>query len=140
MITKEVFQNYVDKGYSMIPISKKIDVEDETPLTIYSRLNKENNSFLLESVEGGIKWAQYSIVGLDCCDSIKVTDNKIEILTNGVSKFIESDDPLKTIKDITSNHTSPSIDDLPRFFGGYVGFFAYESAKYAEDRINKLPS
>ena len=140
MITKEVFQNYVDKGYSMIPISKKIAVEDETPLTIYSRLNKENNSFLLESVEGGIKWAQYSIVGLDCCDSIKVTDNKIEILTNGVSKFIESDDPLKTIKDITSNHTSPSIDDLPRFFGGYVGFFAYESAKYAEDRINKLPS
>ena len=33
---------------------------------------------------------------------------------------------------------TPEIKDLPRFYGGYVGFFAYESAKYAEKRIADL--
>ena len=27
---------------------------------------------------------------------------------------------------------------MPRFFGGYVGFFAYESSKYAEKKIFNL--
>ena len=29
---------------------------------------------------------------------------------------------------------------MPRFYGGYVGFFAYESAQYAETKIAKLAS
>ena len=47
--------------------------------------------FLLESVEGGNKWSQYSIIGFDCQDFIKISDGKIivsDIL--GPSIFVEN--------------------------------------------------
>ena len=106
-------------------------------MCIRDRSNK-TNTFLLESVEGGDKWAQYSIIGLDCVDTIKVSGNTIENRVNSSISSFESDNPLEEIKKLTSNDKSPEIDNLPRFYGGYVGFFAYESAQYAEKRIADL--
>lgn len=138
MINKEQFQQYADQGFNIIPIAKDVHLDDVTPLTIYSQISNKSNTFLLESVEGGETWAQYSIVGLDCTDTIKVTGNTIETRTGAqVSSFI-SDNPLDEIQELISSLKTPEIKDLPRFYGGYVGFFAYESAKYAEKRIAEL--
>lgn len=138
MINKQEFQSYVDQGYNMIPVSKNISLEQATPLNLYSKISNKTNTFLLESVEGGEKWAQYSIIGLDCIDTIKVTGNIIETRVDSEVLSFQSDNPLQEIKNLTSEHKSPQIDNLPRFFGGYVGFFAYESAQYAEKRIAEL--
>ena len=138
MINKEQFQQYADQGFNIIPVAKDVHLYDVTPLTIYSQISNKSNTFLLESVEGGETWAQYSIVGLDCLDTIKVTGNTIEIKTGDqISSFI-SDNPLDEIQELISGLKTPEITDLPRFYGGYVGFFAYESAKYAEKRIADL--
>ena len=138
MINKEQFQQYADQGFNIIPVAKDVHLDDMTPLTIYSQISNKSNTFLLESVEGGETWAQYSIVGLDCLDTIKVTGNTIETKTGDqISSFI-SDNPLDEIQELISGLKTPEIKDLPRFYGGYVGFFAYESAKYAEKRIADL--
>ena len=138
MINKEQFQQYADQGFIIIPVAKDVHLDDVTPLTIYSQISNKSNTFLLESVEGGETWAQYSIVGLDCLDTIKVTGNTIETKTGDqISSFI-SDNPLDEIQELISGLKTPEIKDLPRFYGGYVGFFAYESAKYAEKRIADL--
>ena len=138
MINKEQFQQYADQGFNIIPVAKDVHLDDVTPLTIYSQISNKSNTFLLESVEGGETWAQYSIVGLDCLDTIKVTGNTIETKTgNQISSFI-SDNPLDEIQELISSLKTPEIKGLPRFYGGYVGFFAYESAKYAEKRIADL--
>ena len=140
MINKEQFQQYADQGFNIIPVAKDVHLDDVTPLTIYSQISNKSNTFLLESVEGGETWAQYSIVGLDCLDTIKVTGNTIETKTGDqISSFI-SDNPLDEIQELISGLKTPEIKDLPRFYGGYVGFFAYESAKYAEKRIADLVS
>ncbi len=71
-------------------------------------------------------------------DTIKVTGNTIETKTGAqISSFI-SDNPLDEIQELISSLKTPEIKDLPRFYGGYVGFFAYESAKYAEKKIADL--
>lgn len=138
MINKEQFQQYADQGFNIIPVAKDVHLDDVTPLTIYSQISNKSNTFLLESVEGGETWAQYSIVGLDCLDTIKVTGNIIETKTGAqISSFI-SDNPLDEIQELISSLKTPEIKDLPRFYGGYVGFFAYESAKYAEKKIADL--
>ena len=138
MINKEQFEQYADQGFNIIPVAKDVHLDDVTPLTIYSQISNKSNTFLLESVEGGETWAQYSIVGLDCLDTIKVTGNTIETKTGAqISSFI-SDNPLDEIQELISSLKTPEIKDLPRFYGGYVGFFAYESAKYAEKRIADL--
>ena len=113
-------------------------MDNASPLTIYSKVANKTNTFLLESVEGGEKWAQYSIIGIDCLDSIKVTGDVVETKINSIVSSFQSSDPLNEIRKLTSLHKAPEIENLPRFYGGYVGFFAYESAQYAEKRIADL--
>ena len=138
MINKLQFQEYANQGFNIIPLSKEISLDNASPLTIYSKVANKTNTFLLESVEGGEKWAQYSIIGIDCLDSIKVTGDVVETKINSIVSSFQSSDPLNEIRKLTSLHKAPEIENLPRFYGGYVGFFAYESAQYAEKRIADL--
>ena len=140
MLSKEEFQAQIDSGFNIIPVVEDLHIENQTPLTLYSQVSKKNNTFLLESVEGGDRWSQYSIIGFNCSDTIKVTGNVVELNNGNKLTSITSDDPLGEIQKITSSFKSPNMIDLPRFHGGYVGFFAYESARYAEKRISDLSS
>ena len=138
MITKEEYIEYANNGFNIVPLVKSIDANFDSPINLYSNIKNKKDTFLLESIEGGERWAQYSIIGLDCTDTIKVTGNRIEIKTDSISKSIESSDPLNELNKIVSNYQSPNIENMPRFYGGYVGFFAYESAQYAEEKIKSL--
>ena len=138
MITKEEYKEYANNGFNIVPLVKSIDANFDSPINLYSNIKNKKDTFLLESIEGGVRWAQYSIIGLDCTDTIKVTGNKIEIKKDSISNSIESSDPLNELNKIINNYQSPDIEDMPRFYGGYVGFFAYESAQYAEAKIKSL--
>ena len=139
MIAKEEYNNFKDANFTVLPISRKVSAPGDTPLSLYSKISDQKNNFLLESVEGGERWAQYSIIGFGCLDTIKVSGNTIETLINGVSNKCKAENPLLAIQEITSQHLSPNLEHLPRFHGGYVGFFAYESSQYAEAKIAMLP-
>ena len=139
MITKEKFEDFKNNDFSMLPIVREVVSPDDNPLSLFKKISDKKNNFLLESVEGGDKWAQYSIIGFGCLDTIKAYGNVIETSINGMNERFVSDQPLKDIEKLTSQDQSPNLDDLPRFYGGYVGFFAYESAQYAEKKISCLP-
>ena len=79
MMTKEEYINYVENGFNIVPLVKDLKIKSGSPIDLYSKIKNKQNTFLLESIEGGEKWAQYSIIGLDCKDTIKVTGNKIVI-------------------------------------------------------------
>ena len=138
MITSKEYDELKLEGFNIIPLIKEIDSDSDSPTSLYSRIKDKRNSFLLESIEGGEKWAQYSIIGLDCKDTIKVTGNKIEIKNNEATTKLESKDPLNELDNILTKFKSPNLENMPRFYGGYVGFFAYESAQYAEEKIRSL--
>ena len=138
MITNKEYDELKLEGFNIIPLIKEIDSDSDSPTSLYSRIKDKRNSFLLESIEGGEKWAQYSIIGLDCKDTIKVTGNKIEIKNNEATTILESKDPLNELDNILTKFKSPNLENMPRFYGGYVGFFAYESAQYAEEKIRSL--
>ena len=138
MITNKEYDELKLEGFNIIPLIKEIDSDSDSPTSLYSRIKDKRNSFLLESIEGGEKWAQYSIIGLDCKDTIKVTGNKIEIKNNEATTILESKDPLNELDNILTKFKSPNLENMPRFYGGFVGFFAYESAQYAEEKIRSL--
>ena len=98
MITKEEFKKYTYAGFNIVPISKELDIDSDSPLSLYSKIKDKENTFLLESIEGGERWAQYSIIGLNCSDYIKVSDNKIQFQEGGEISSFESDNPLEEIK------------------------------------------
>ena len=61
MITKAEYIKYADSAYSIIPLTREIDNAGDTPISLYSKISDQQNTFLLESVEGGNRWAQYSL-------------------------------------------------------------------------------
>ena len=140
MITKKEFEDYKNNDFSILPMAREIVSPADNPLSLFSKIADKKNNFLFESVEGGDKWAQYSIIGFGCLDTIKAYGNVIETSIDGMNERLVSDQPLKDIEKITSKDKSPSLANLPRFYGGYVGFFAYESAQYAEKKISSLPT
>ncbi len=140
MITKKEFEDYKNNDFSILPMAREIVSPADNPLSLFSKIADKKNNFLFESVEGGDKWAQYSIIGFGCLDTIKAYGNLIETSIDGMNERFVSDQPLKDIEKITSKDQSPSLANLPRFYGGYVGFFAYESAQYAEKKISSLPT
>ena len=139
MITNKEYKNFQDADYTVLPMSREIVAPGETPLSLYSKIADQQNNFLFESVEGGDRWAQYSIIGFGCLDTIKVSGKTIETVIGGIKDKFIAENPLQAIEEIVSKHRTPNIDNLPRFHGGYIGFFAYESAQYAEIKIASLP-
>ena len=85
-------------------ISIEILADLETPLSVFKKLGNKPFSYLFESVEGGEKWARYSLIGLPSSTVLKVFENEIQIWKKGEieEKFIV-DDPFKYIEDYQEN-------------------------------------
>ena len=135
MISKEQYERFKLDGFNVIPLITQIHLNSDSPTNLYSKIKDKRNTFLLESIEGGEKWAQYSIIGLDCNDTIKISGNKIDLKIDGQIKSYNSEDPLEDLNKLIASHKAPEQEEFPRFYGGYVGFFAYESARYSEKKI-----
>ena len=129
MITNTEYKKFKDADYTVLPMCREIMAPGESPLSLYSKIANQQNNFLFESVEGGDRWAQYSIIGFGCIDTIKISGKKIETIIDGSRDIFEAENPLQAIEEIISKNRSPKIENLPRFHGGYIGFFAYESAQ-----------
>ena len=119
-----------------IPVSREILADMETPLSVYRKLADCSYSYLFESVEGGEKWARYSLIGLKARKIIKIIENQIEILQDGeVLESIISDDPLSYIDELQKSFNLEEDPNLPKFNGGLVGDFAYDCVRYIEKRV-----
>lgn len=138
MDTKE-YNDLKSSGYTVVPVSKRLALTDENPVSLFAKVRDRKNNFLLESVEGGNTWAQYSIIGFDCTETIKVSGNNVIITKDASCESIKSDNPLDVLAMKVNEEKNFSLENMPRFYGGYVGFFAYESAGYAEKRLAQLP-
>ena len=138
MISKNDFNKLAKKGYNRIPLMCEVLADLDTPLSTYTKICNFPYSYLFESVEGGEKWGRYSIIGLPAKKIISVTGEKVKITEN--SKLIDeynTSDPLKEIEKIQQSYKVAQIEGMPRFSGGLVGYFGYETIRYIEPRLNK---
>ncbi|OEH85921.1 anthranilate synthase component I [Desulfuribacillus stibiiarsenatis] len=127
------FQTFCEfaKDYQMIPIQKEYIADFETPISIFNKIVHEKNVFLLESVEGGEKWARYSFIGKNPF-LIATIHNQQLILKGTINQEIKTLQPLDELERILSDYKSPMIHGMPPFTGGAVGFFAYDIIQYFE--------
>ena len=119
-----------------IPVSREILADMETPLSVYRKLANCSYSYLFESVEGGEKWARYSLIGLHAKRIIKVIKNEIEILEEGnIIENITTEDPLAYIEKLQKSFSLEEDSNLPKFNGGLVGYFSYDCVRYIERKL-----
>jgi anthranilate synthase component 1 len=135
-MTPEQFQTLADQGYNRIPVSREVLADLDTPLSTYLKLANGPYSYLLESVHGGEKWGRYSIIGLPCSTVLRISGNDITLLQKGeVVESLSSADPLAWIESFQGRYHAPDLPGLPRFTGGLVGYFGYDTVRYIEPRL-----
>jgi len=127
----EEFRRLSEKG-NLIPVYKEILADTYTPVTAFLKLGG-TPSFLLESVEGGEKWARYSFLGARPAKIIKGRGNTVEVIEgNRAQQVFETDNPMALIKKEISAFRPVEAKGLPRFFGGLVGYIGYDMVKFFE--------
>ena len=120
-----------------IPVSLEILADMETPLSVYKKLANKPFSYLFESVEGGEKWARYSLIGLPCSKVIKVYNKQIQIFKYGkIEEEIIVSDPLEFLENYHEETKVKFDDELPMFTGGLVGYLGYDCIGYIEPRLS----
>ena len=121
-----------------VPVFREILADMETPLSVYQKLANAPFSYLFESVEGGDKWARYSLIGLPANKIIRITGNRLEVTDNG--RIIESKEiknPLEYIEACQKEVQIVEQEGLPKFNGGLVGYFGYDCVRYIEPRLKE---
>lgn len=116
---------------NLIPVYREILADLETPLSAFLKL-KGRIGFLLESVEGGEKWARYSFLGSDPCLTIEGRDRDLIIKRGRQKEKIRCDDPLRVIASELKKYKPVLVPGLPRFFGGFVGYMGYDTVRHFE--------
>ncbi|MDE0453029.1 MAG: anthranilate synthase component I [Gammaproteobacteria bacterium] len=139
-MNQDDFDRLAASGYNRIPVVREVAADLETPLSTYLKLADGPYSYLLESAQGGERWGRYSIIGLPCDTVIRVAGDTVTVETGG--KTIESaqtDDPLAFIEAYQGRFRVPRGEsasaELPRFIGGLVGYFGYDTVRYTETRL-----
>ncbi|MGB0187870.1 MAG: anthranilate synthase component I [Aequoribacter sp.] len=135
-ISKVEFQQLKAEGFKRVPVAATFLADMETPLTAYLKLARGAYSYLFESVQGGEKWGRYSIIGLPCSHRLVARGHVMqEVRGNDVLREWESSDPLAEVDAFREQFTSAPIEGLPVFHGGLVGYFAYDTVRFVEQRL-----
>lgn len=131
-MTFEEFKTYTEQG-NVIPVYKTFLADLLTPVSAFMRLQSlSEQSFLFESVEGGEHSARFSFIGCNPFSIINFSDNKIEVLEGGESQIIHQD-IFKYLDERFAGYSAVKPEGLPRFTGGAVGYFGYETIRFIED-------
>ena len=136
---QDEFKSLATKG-NLIPVTRKILADFDTPVSAYWKLRDQGETFLFESVEGGEHLGRYSFVGCNPKAIIRQWEGKVEIrehdqpvetfeIKTGSAKRSEGEvkDALEVVEKYLNRFSPVILPDLPnRFTGGAVGFIGYE--------------
>ena len=137
---KDTFEQYF-RRHNVVPVCREILADMETPVSVIKKLySNQSPAFLLESVEGGERWGRYSFLSTSARTRVRVYAHSVETEKNGRTEKIEHNgDPLTVLRGIMQRYNPAVIPELPRFWGGLVGYFSYETVCFFEAIENRLP-
>ena len=152
---------------NLIPVTRRLLADIETPLSAYRKIRGPGESFLFESVEGGEHLGRYSFVGCNPRAVIRQTGAAVEVVENGkVVKTYQVQaggprlgspgtmetparrdrdgvprvrDGLDVVEQVMRKYRAVSVPGLPRFTGGAVGFIGYEFIHDVEPVVPRPP-
>ncbi|MBE6997575.1 MAG: anthranilate synthase component I family protein [Ruminococcaceae bacterium] len=125
-----------ERDYRAVPISRTILSDCRTPVEVLRALKAvSRHCFILESLEDSSRWGRYTFLGYDPKLEFTCLDGTAH-LRSGTDVTIPNARPAELIRQILAENTSPRLPDLPPFTGGLMGYFAYDSIRYAEPTLD----
>ncbi|HUR46614.1 MAG TPA: chorismate-binding protein, partial [Candidatus Saccharimonadales bacterium] len=148
--TLEEFKKLAAQG-NLIPVTRCLLADLETPLSAYRKIRGQGDSFLIESVEGGEHIGRYSFVGCNPRSLIRQVRDQVHVIENGkvLEKYVVSQDKgsskenvkdgLEVVEKVLKRYKAVTVPSLPRFTGGAVGFLGYEFIHDVEPIVPRPP-
>ena len=132
------FRARARKGGGMIPVTREVVLDGDTAVTAFAKLHRGPWGFLLESLEGGERWARYTFLATDPREVFRYRGRVCERWTTADGwRTVEADvAPLDHLGRTMRRYTPIDVPGLPRFIGGAVGYLGYDIVR----TIESLPS
>ena len=124
---------------NLVPVYREIMADMDTPVTAFRKIDNGQQAFLLESIEGGEKWARYSFLGADAALIIRSKGRRVELIRGNQVTVQELDDPTTLLRDELARYQPVEVPGLPRFIGGAVGFLGYDMVRHFEQLPTDKP-
>jgi len=135
-MTKQEFDRLAGQGYNRIPLVRETLADLDTPLTVYLKLANRPYSYFLESVVGGERFGRYSFIGLPAKIRLVVRGRTVTVENDWeVLEQVETDDPLAFVQAYRARFKVAHRAGSPRFTGGLVGYFGYDTVRYIERKL-----
>ena len=131
--TLDQVRSLADRG-NLIPVTRELPADLETPVSVYLKLRDGSPSFLLESVEKGEQLGRYSFIGVQA--PMSLTARGSQVTTKGAGGAVleqhDFDDPLDAVAEALARRSPIDVPGLPRFTGGAVGYLSYDWVRFVE--------
>jgi anthranilate synthase component 1 len=140
-MTEADFARLAQAGYNRVPVVLETFADLDTPLSIYLKLANRPYTYLLESVVGGERFGRYSFIGLPAATRIEVRGDRCAEF-RGTQRVAEqrAADPLAYVAGFLARFKVAQDEGLPRFCGGLVGYFGYDTVRYIERKLGPPPA
>jgi len=127
------FQSLARRG-NLVPISCEFLADQDTPVSAFLKLSRgTQHGFLLESVEGGERWARYSFLGTGATFVFRAKGCRVEMIERGRKSVLpQVEDPFRCFREFMRRYRPAPLPDMPRFYGGAVGYLGYDTIRYFE--------
>ncbi len=123
----------VAKDYNVIPIYKEILLDIDTPLSVYYKIySRDRFNYILESVEKGEYVGRYSFIGSSENFYLRTKKDTVEIYNKGQVEYKSTKDPIFEIKNLIQDFKPYEDENLPPFWGGFVGYIGYDVIHFYE--------
>jgi anthranilate synthase component 1 len=132
-LSLDSFLDLVDEGFTVVPLHVTLQLDRETPVSLYQRV-QDRAIFLLESAALGETTGRYSFIGLD--RRWRLTTRDGITIVEGVEARESNLAPLDELRQLLATYQTYVSGELPDFIGGAVGFFTYDYVR----RLERLPA
>lgn len=135
-MTEQDFLQYGRDGYNRVPLVRELLADLDTPLSVYLKLANQPYTYLFESVQGGERFGRYSFIGLPARTRLVVRGHEVTVEDDTGMRLRQTcADPLGFIDDYRRRFRVAQRPGLPRFCGGLVGYFGYDTVRYIERKL-----
>ena len=128
----DTFRRLATQG-NLIPVTRQILADMETPVSAFRKIDSGNYAFLLESVEGGEQWGRYSFLGSNPSLVLRAIGDRVDLLRGeGIQRLPGRQDPIAALEGVLAGYKAVPVPGLPRFTGGMVGYLSYDIVRHLE--------
>jgi anthranilate synthase component 1 len=118
--------------HRMVPVTRRLLADAETPVGVYRKLANRPGTFLLESVERGQARSRYSFIGVRCPAALTEQDGRARWEGVPPPGAPIDGDPLDVLVATWRALHSPRLPGLPPLVGGLVGYLGYDVVRHLE--------